>query len=488
VIIDAGCTMRDYVLLYVNGRRYALRSSQAFGSLSDFLRSALRLTGTKVVCAEGDCGSCTVLVGRPFGDQIEYRPVTSCIQRIAQLDGTHVVSVEGLLHDGRSNAVQDAMVACHGAQCGYCTPGMVITLSALFDVARRPTRHDVCRALVGNLCRCTGYESILNAAAQVDGAQWQSTSELYPDAGMLVELQRASTESVEIVDGARRLLKPATLAEAVRWRSVEPQAIVLAGGTDLGVAWNKGRREIGTLLCVGSVPELQTCTHTNTTWTIGAATTITAMERTAIEILPPYAAFLERFGSPPIKNAGTLGGNLANGSPIGDTMPALFVLDAQVELIGPRGTRQVNINQFYSGYRQTVLAPDELILRVVVPLPRRDDLFAAYKVSKRRDLDISTITAAVWMRMAGHQIGAARMALGGVAATILRLPRTEAWLSGQEFCASTMRHAGGIAREEISPISDVRGSAEYRMRLVENILPKLFHETSERSAALSGRD
>jgi xanthine dehydrogenase small subunit len=476
----AGVRMRDFVLLYVNGRRLEVRGRRAFLPLSEFLRTTLRLTGTKVACAEGDCGSCTVLVGRVQADQLVYRPVTSCIQYMAQLDGAHIISVEGLLQNGALHPAQASMVAHHGAQCGYCTPGVVVALSALFDHTPEPSRSETSNALVGNLCRCTGYDQILEAAAHADRAGFVPLAELYDDRQMRRELAEASHESIAILDGARSLFKPASLEEAIQLRARHPDATILAGGTDLGVAWNKRLREVGTLICVGDLTEIQGQDVQANTWTIGAATTISELEEACNSILPPYRQMLERFGSPQIKHAGTLGGNLANGSPVGDTMPGLFVLDAEVELVGPSGPRRVNINKFYTGYRRSVLAADELIRSVVVPVPGRDELFATYKVSKRRDLDISSFAAALWMHVEEGIIRAARIALGGVAPTIVRLPRTEAWLSEQRLCESTLRAAGKVVREEITPISDVRGSAEYRLLLAENSLLKFARDLLER--------
>lgn len=477
--------MRDFVLFYVNGRRQEACGSKVFQPLSDLLRNDLRLSGTKVVCAEGDCGSCTVLIGRPRGERIAYRPVTSCIQYVAQLDGAHIVTVEGLKYDGRLNPVQEAMVAHHGAQCGFCTPGFVTSMCSLFNEKPAPSRHEVTRALVGNLCRCTGYDSILAAAAQVDGSSLRPLDELYPESTLLPLLKEAAAESVEVADGERRMFKPATLDEAVRIRAAHPEATILAGGTDLGVVWNKGKREVGTLLCLGELAELRRCEFAMNVWTIGAAATLTDVERAACAYLPQYAAMLERFGSPPIKNAGTLGGNLANGSPIGDTMPSLFVLDAQVELIGPQGTRQVSINDFYTGYRRTVMRSDELLTAVHVSLPESDEHFACHKISKRRDLDISSFAAAVWLKTDGEVIQAARLAYGGVAATIVRLPKTEAALLGQPLTELTFREAGRLARTEVKPISDVRGSVEYRATLAENILLKFGRELNGRLATAS---
>jgi xanthine dehydrogenase small subunit len=465
--------MRDWVLLYVNGKRHELRAEAALMPLADFLRTVARLTGTKIVCAEGDCGSCTVLIGRPVAGHIEYRPVTSCIQYTAQLDGTHIITVEGLGSPERLHPVQQAMVDCHGAQCGYCTPGMVATLCELFERQPQPSRAETTRALVGNLCRCTGYDSILAATASVDGAAVQKLAELYPEGELLPVLKQAQKETVVIQTGNQAVLKPGSFAEALRLRSQHPSSTILAGGTDLGVLWNKGKKTISQLLCIGHLDELQGMQQTVDVWSIRAATSLSDLEQAAGEVLPTFAEYLERFGSPPIRHAGTLGGNLANGSPIGDTIPVLMALDAEVELASVGGSRKINMSEFYSGYRQTVMRPDELIVAVHVPLPKRTDIFQLHKVSKRRDLDISTFAAAFWLGMQGNVIHSARIALGGVAATVVRLPKTEQSLSEQPLSETTMRRAAEIARQEISPISDVRGSAEYRSLLAENVFLKV---------------
>jgi xanthine dehydrogenase small subunit len=480
--------MRDYVLLYVNGRRCEVRGPAAFQPLSDLLRNEQRLVGTKIVCAEGDCGSCTVLLGRPRDGKLEYRPVTSCIQYVAQLDGAHIVTVEGLSDPGKLSPVQESFVANHGAQCGFCTPGFMASLAGLYETNRDPSRHDVTRALVGNLCRCTGYDSILASVAQVDGSKWRPLIERYPETKLVAELSEAAGESLTVVDEGRQILKPATLAEAVRMRATYPDAVILAGGTDLGVVWNKGKRTVGTLLCLGEVPELREQSVAAGTWTIGAGVTLADVERTAVTVLPQFAALLERFGSPPIKNAGTLGGNLANGSPIGDSMPGLFVLNAEVELVGPAGLRRINLNEFYTAYRKNVLRSDELIARVIVPLPTAAERFACHKISKRRDLDISTFAAAMFLQMNGDRVVAARIAYGGVAATIVRLPAAEAALVGNKLDDATLRAAGAAARAAVTPISDVRGSAEYRGLLAENVLLKLGRELrgSQLAASTNG--
>ncbi|HWA99229.1 MAG TPA: xanthine dehydrogenase small subunit [Pirellulales bacterium] len=468
--------MRDHVAVYVNGRRHEVRGTQVFEPLSEFLRRACRQTGTKVVCAEGDCGSCTVLIGRAGPHGITYRAVTSCIQYMAQLDAAHVVTIEGLAAAGALNAVQQAMVVHHGAQCGFCTPGIVVTLCSLFDRVPHPSRHDVTRALVGNLCRCTGYVAIVSAALATSAASMPSVAELYPEKTLLPELRRLASETVLVRDGDRSAYKPAAFNEALAFKAANPGCTVLAGGTDLGVVWNKRKREPNQLLCLGALEELRGLVVDQRSLSAGAAVTLADLEIATQAAIPQFYEMLDRFGSPPIRNAGTLGGNIANGSPIGDTMPGLMVLDAEVELASVRGRRRVNINEFYTGYRQTVLEPDELIARVIVPLPADGDQFRLFKVSKRRDLDISTFAAAVWMRLDDGVIREARIAYGGVAATIVRLRATEAWLCERNFSEPTLREAGRRARKEIKPISDVRGSAAYRLLLAENILVKFFHD------------
>jgi len=467
--------MRDHILLYINGRPHELRGALAFISLSTFLREHLHLTGTKIVCAEGDCGSCTVLLGRPATGTLVYRPVCSCIQYLFQLDCTHIITIEGLKYDGRLNPIQESMVRNHGAQCGFCTPGFVVSMAALLDADHPPTECTLRRGLVGNLCRCTGYEPILKAGLDTDTTALRPLDQLYDTTAIAANLARHESEPVQLSADGRVLSKPVTLANACAFRAAHPDCLIVSGGTDLGVQANKGLREFRTVLTTRGLRELDGLTMQDHSIIAGASTTIADLEAFAARHLPDYARMLDLFGSPPVRNAGTLGGNIANGSPIGDTMPALLVLNAEVELAAPAGTRRVNINDFYTGYRKNVLQSDELILRIRIPLPAAPhEVLKVYKVSKRKDLDISTFTAAIWMRHAERRIDDVRIAYGGVAPTILRLPRTEESLRGKPLDEASFQRAGVVARGEIKPISDVRGAAEYRLRLAENILPKFF--------------
>jgi xanthine dehydrogenase small subunit len=482
---------RDHLLLYVNGRRHEVRGALAFRSLSDFLRYDLQLAGTKVVCAEGDCGSCTVLLGRPTADGagMRYATVCSCIQFLHQLDGTHIVTVEGLTPAGGGlNAVQEAMVQAQGTQCGFCTPGFVVSLCAMFDESARDgvQVNDARAACVGNLCRCTGYLPILEAAVAVDASTVRAINELFPPGEVAADLRRHAAQPVTIHAGDRLVHKPVTVEQAVAFKREHPDCVVVAGGTDVGVHVNKGLRDPNVVMSLSGLDELTQIGVDEAANAIvaGARASIADLERVGRDALPEFGRLLYYFGSPPIKNAGTVGGNIVNGSPIGDTMPAMFVLNAEVELAGsPDGGavewRRVNINDFYTGYRRSAMRPDEIVTRVVIPLPAHDEIFRLYKVSRRKDLDISAFTAAIWMRRAApgsDTIADARLAFGGVGPVILRLPKTESFLRGKTLTEATAREAGGIARDEVTPITDVRGSADYRRQLAENILRKLQAE------------
>ena len=479
--------MRDHVCTAINGRPVQLRGAAVFTNLSDLLRRDHGLTGTKVVCAEGDCGSCTVLVGRPDGDRLDYRAVCSCILYGGQLDGCHVVTVEGLRYDGQPNPVQTAMVACQGTQCGFCTPGFVATMCGAFESDPNLDGHRLRRELTGNLCRCTGYEPILEAGAAVDRQRLRAMNDLYPPAAVLPPLADAAASAVSLRHGDWTFVKPVTIADAVTFRSEHPDCLIVAGGTDLGVQLNKGHRPFGNVLSLGGIAELAELTVTVDAVTAGATVTLSRLECAVVDRLPGVAEMLAYFGGPTIKNAGTVGGNVGTGSPIGDTLPAWLVLDAEVELAGPNSSRRrVNLNDFYTGYRKTVMRPDELIVRLHVPLPPAGDVFKLYKVSKRKDLDISTFSAAVRVRIEGGTVADVRLAYGGVAATVVRLPRTEAALQGQPATEATFDAAADVASDEVKPISDVRGSADYRRRLAGNVLRRFYLEHLAPAADLNG--
>jgi xanthine dehydrogenase small subunit len=456
-------SMRDYVRFFLNSREHIVRGDAAFITLAEYLRLDCGMPGTKVVCAEGDCGACTVLVGRA-GD---YLPIDACIQFVFQLDGRQVVTVEGLAKNGDLHPVQQAMVDCHGSQCGYCTPGFVMALAGW---AANGCSSDQRISLTGNLCRCTGYAPILEAAASIrSNVGWaessRPTNSIYED-----------REPIEIRSGKRMYFAPTELAYAIAFKAYNPDAAIVAGATELGVWRNKRGHEPATMLRLARIAELNSIESTPQSVSFGANVTWSQVEMALRERLPQFRRIVERFGSPQIRNVATLAGNIANGSPIADSLPLLMVMDAQLEIVGPRGLRTRSINGFYAGYKKMDLRRDELIARVTLPLPAPDERLRLYKVSRRTDLDIATFGAAIRIRMSGERIESAAIAYAGVAPTVVRLPATEASLVGRPFDEHTFRGAGQRARNEVTPITDVRGSADFRLQLCENVLRKFYFD------------
>src|SRR5262245_42276337 len=479
--------MRDHVCFYLNGRLHTVRGGAAFASLTEFLRAEQRLVGTKVVCAEGDCGACTVLLGRVTDGQARYVPVDACILFLYQIDGAHVVTVEGLTRNGELHPVQQALVDHHGSQCGYCTPGIVMALAG-WAAGGTPADPAAARiALTGNLCRCTGYLPIVDAAAALAVGLEDSTHPTKHDTPeTLAAMHALASEPLKITDGRRTFFAPTTLDDAVAFKSKHPEAVVVAGATELGVLRNKKSYEPPTLLSLARVPGLGVMSYSDGRMVFGANVTWSQVERAVREPLPEFYRIVERFGSPQIRNVATLVGNVAHGSPIADSLGLLMVMDAELEIVGPRGARRRSINGFYTGYKKKDLGDDELIVRVTLPLPAEGERLRLYKVSRRNDLDIATFGAAVRVRENGGVIEQAAVALTGVAATVVRLPETEQFLRGRPFSEATFRQAGRLARAEVQPISDVRGPADFRAQLAENILGKFFFDESEAAAATAG--
>jgi xanthine dehydrogenase small subunit len=478
--------MRTQLAFWINGKPHTVSGQQAFEPLSDYLRYGLCATGTKVVCAEGDCGACTVLVGRLEHGQLVYRPVNGCIQYLYQLDGTHVITVEGLKVNGCLNAVQEAMVANHGAQCGYCTPGFVVALSGWLQ--QRPcsepvTPQEIQDALTGNLCRCTGYEPIIRAGLAAASDTLPSVDQLYPPDSFLPALKETATTPVDLTHGDRRFFKPVTLKQALAFRAEHPGCTLIAGGTDISVVCNKRDFTPQTVMSLTALSELNTIQRQGNQLVIGASTPLSELERFIVDQVPELAEFYQMlilYGSPQIRNAGTLTGNIANGSPIGDSLPMLMALEAEVAVASATdGVRRIPITELYIGYRTLSLTPTELITAIHLPLPGPDETLKLYKVSKRKHLDISTFAAALLLTRYPSQpevIQSLRIAYGGVGPTVVRLPQTEAFLAGKPFTEATLAAAGEIAVGEITPISDVRGHQAFRLQLARNILLKFFHD------------
>ena len=476
--------MRDYLHFFVNGQECQVRGAEAFQPLSSYLRNKLGLTGTKVVCEEGDCGACTVLAGRLKDGTIVYKPINSCIHYVFQADLSHIITIEGLKNQGKLNAVQESMVAHHGAQCGFCTPGIIVTLYQYLSENKEPDCQGIKNCLTGNLCRCTGYEPIIKAGLQVKAETLLPLTEIYPQQNLIDIFGRTGKQSAAIASAGKSVFIPASFEEASTYKAEHPGSVIIAGGTDICVNMNKRAYEPESMISLANLSELADISVSDGMLTVGAAVTMSELENYFSKKVPEFHLILRLFGSPQIRNAATLAGNIANASPIGDTPPFLLVMDAVLELKGSKGTRQIRINDFYKGYKQFDLAKDEFIKSIAIPLPRAGEIIKLYKVSRRKHLDIATNSAAFRLSLQQDTIKTIAIAYGGVAPVILRLPKTEAFLTGKALTLKTMQAAGEIAVSEISPIDDVRGSKAFRRQLAKNLMLKLYYDIQEGRVAV----
>lgn len=452
-------------------------------SVLAYLREDLRRVGTKEGCAEGDCGACTVVLAERErdGEGVRLRAVNACIQFVATLDGKALFTVEDLRGDDRAlHPVQQAMVDCHGSQCGFCTPGFVMSLWALFvehtDRGTRPDDAQLRTALSGNLCRCTGYRPILEAGARMFEARGRGLDR----AALRDRLDAvARRDSLAYTARGQRFWAPRTLDELVGLRAAHPQAIVLAGGTDIGVWATKQLRALPEVIYLGEVDELLRIETREGLLSIGSAVSLSDGFAALCAHYPQLGEIRERFASVPVRNAGTLGGNVANGSPIGDSMPALIALGARVVLAARDGQRAMPLEELYVDYMKKAMRGDEVVASLEVPLPAPGVRFRSYKLSKRHDSDISAVCAAFAIELEGERIVAARVAFGGMAPTPRRATKAESALRGQAWNEPTARAAMAAIALDYTPIGDMRASAAYRARAAQNLLYRFFLETRQ---------
>ncbi|HYW58340.1 MAG TPA: xanthine dehydrogenase small subunit [Polaromonas sp.] len=446
-------------------------------TLLEVLREDLGCTGTKEGCNEGDCGACTVVLGEAVDGKIQYKAVNSCIKLAHSIDGQALWTVEDLAaSDGGLHPAQEAMVSCHGSQCGFCTPGFVMSLFGMYQnhvcQGRTITRELAQKDLSGNLCRCTGYRPILDAAQQMASLPAASIDE-----GDLLSKMKLLAPVVKGPKPDFAYNSPRTLPELLAVRAAHPAAQLVAGCTDVGLWVTKMHKEFSQVLDITRVKELRRIERYPHHIAIGAAVTLSDAFAALVADRPQLQTFANRFAGLPVRNAGTLGGNVANGSPIGDSMPLLIALGASIVLVSVRGHREMPLESLYTGYRTNVMAPDEVLAWIKVPLPEAKEMLKAYKISKRYDDDISAVCLVINLQLDDGKVSKVGIGAGGVAATPARASKTEALLRGKPWTQATVREAMDSLRREFTPLSDMRASAGYRSEVLGNLLQRFWLES-----------
>lgn len=471
---------RDAIRFWRNGQPIEVSGFHPRTTLLDYIRLQERRVGTKEGCAEGDCGACTVALGRVRGGRVHYEPVNACILLLGQIDGAEVVTVEDLAQSGELHPVQSAMVAHHGSQCGFCTPGIVMSLFTLYQEAERPLdRERINDALAGNLCRCTGYRPIVDAALDAcAGAPHDAFSQANETTARGLD-ELADGQDIFIGSDTCFFAAPASEASLAALYAQHPDATLVAGCTDVGLWITKGMVELEKIIWLGRIAGLDWIEDSADALTIGA--TVTHMQAFASleSIDPDLGELMRRFGSAQVRASGTVGGNIANGSPIGDLAPALIALGSTLELRQGENIRVIPLDNFFIAYRKQDRLPGEFVRRITVPKLQAHEAFRAYKVSKRFDEDISAMMGAFKFTLDGRRIAETRIAFGGMAGIPKRATETEAALVGVSLDdPSRWGEAMAAIARDYQPLDDHRASAAYRATVARNLVFKALSETA----------
>ncbi|MGF6176294.1 xanthine dehydrogenase small subunit [Ensifer sp. 4252] len=473
--------IRNTIRFLLNHRLVELSDVSAVQTLLDFLRIDRNLRGTKEGCAEGDCGACTVLVGRLLGGQLKYESVNACIRFVGSLDGCHLVTVDSLATPGGPlHPVQQAMVQTHASQCGFCTPGFVMSLYGLWMENPKPSVAEIEKALQGNLCRCTGYAAIIRAAEAISTIGDLGKDPLFAErdriAGELAALQDG--RRVVIGEGAELFMLPASVDDFADVLEANPKATIVAGSTDVGLWVTKFMRDIAPVVHLTHLEELRRISVDDKGVMLGAGVSYAEAYPVITEHFPQLRELWDRIGGQQVRNMGTVGGNIANGSPIGDTPPALIALGASVALRKGARRRTVALEDFFIAYGKQDREPGEFVEAVHIPFLEADTSFAVYKITKRLDEDITAVCGAFRLTFdAAGDVADAVIAFGGMAGTPKRATHVEAALKGKAWCEATVEQAIAAFDQDFTPLTDWRASAEYRQLVAKNLLRRFYLET-----------
>ena len=470
-------TERSNIRFLRNGQVVELANAHPTRTVLDYLRLEDKSRGTKEGCNEGDCGACTVALGSLRGGHVVYEPVNACILLLGQLDGKELVTVDDLAEDGGLHPVQQAMVETHGSQCGFCTPGFIMSLFALYHAGFTPTRQQIADQIAGNLCRCTGYRPIIDAAANTCTGKPQDrwVSDAAESAVKLAALNDGTDALVGTPDSF--IARPARADTLAKLAADHPDATIVAGATDVGLWITKQLHNLPKIILTGGVAELHEIVATDEQVSLGAAATYAEAMNALSQIDADMGEVLRRLGSTQVRASGTVGGNIANGSPIGDMPPMLIALGATLHLRHREAERLMPLEDFFIAYGKQARRPGELVWRIDIPKLSSNDAFRAYKIAKRFDQDISAVMAAFKFTLVRHRIETARIAFGGMAATPKRAREAEAALTGAALDdQATWSEAIAALARDYQPISDMRASAAYRMEVAQALLKKALIE------------
>ena len=478
-------TSRSAIQFLLGRERRVLSDVPPTTTVLEYLRTVEGLRGTKEGCGEGDCGACTVVLGEVTDGEIAYRAVNACIQFVPTLDGRQLLTVEHLA-DGADalHPAQAAIVESHGSQCGFCTPGFVMSLFALGRTEESFDRDRVNNALAGNLCRCTGYGTIVEAARRMIEGGEARHFRLADQETVRILTGMNDGADIDLSVGTQRFFAPASGDALARIYADHPDAVIVSGGTDVGLWVTKLGRELDTIIYTGRARDLRRIDHENGRIVVWAGATHADLLPVAARFYPEFAELLRRFGSPQVRNVGTLCGNVANGSPIGDTLPVLIALGARITLRLGDERREIAIDDYFIDYRKQDRRPGEFVEKVSFPMPDSGHIFAVYKVSKRFDQDISAVCGAFNLRIDNARVVDARIAYGGMAATPKRARNAEQAIIGKAWAKDAAWAAMEALERDFRPISDMRASAGYRLRVARNLMNKFFLETTTGDAPL----
>lgn len=471
--------MRDTLRFLLGDERVEIASCDPTLTVLDWLRLDRRMTGSKEGCAEGDCGACTVVVGRIDRGLMRYEAINACIRFLPTLDGCQLLTVEHLKgEDGALHPVQQAMVDCHGSQCGFCTPGFVMSLFALWLNEDAPSVSRIEDALAGNLCRCTGYEPIIAAARRMYRLGAADRFDRDAVAKRLSEL--SDTETLSLSGPSGRFLAPATVEALADLLIAEPQATLIAGATDVGLWVTKGMRRLDPVIYLGQIEALREIEDRDDHLRIGAMATQTDVRSALAALSPQLDELMRRFGGEQVRNAGTIGGNIANGSPIGDLPPVLIALGAKLVLRRGDDRRSIPLEGFFLDYRKQDRREGEFVEAVIVPKLAADALFHVSKISKRFDEDISAVCGAFLLRIGEDgRVAESRLAYGGMAGIPKRAAAAETALIGRNWDEAAVTAAIAALPKDFTPLRDMRASAQYRLTVAGNLLRRFLIETTQ---------